>query len=203
VLGSNLQEWNRYLTHLDPVVAYVRSLTQIKEGKGTGMTSPAEIPSMAFIEAQVIQHPMTLEACRSVIQEIERQYQVPTGSLGDGIFYQSRILSLLYTLIVFPKEVWSLDQADPFYEEVSRKVDINGFLVQSGKRDFEDPHYNLVHRIRNAVAHANVEFKEPNIIFSDRNGWQATASVEVVWHFLSEIGAIMANLRNSRGITRN
>ena len=167
------------------------------------MTLPAEIPRMAFVEAQVLQHPMTLEACRSVIPEIERQYQVPTGSLGDGIFYQSRILSLLYTLIVFPKEVWSLDQADPLYDEVSKKVDIDGFVVRSGRQDFKDPHYNLVHRIRNAVAHANIEFKEPNIIFQDRNGWQATASLEVVWRFLTEIGAIMANLRNSRTITRN
>lgn len=158
----------------------------------------SEIPSLAFIEAQVLQHPDLIGAHRKVVRHVEEGYGVARGSLGDGVYHQTRIPSLLYLLILLPKESRSLDENDPIYSQMRASVDLSVFSVTGGKNDYADPYYNFIHRLRNAVAHCRFEFGADSFEFSDQNGFRAKASIEDTWRFLSQIGPLLANLRNQR-----
>lgn len=162
-----------------------------------------DIPALAFIEHQVMHSPSSIEAFKAVMPAIEQQYGVPSGSLGSGVYYQTRILALLYLLIVFPREAWALDESDPIYQRIEELTDYDAWGVvpkQSGEKPFS---FEFIRRIRNAVAHANVEFFENEVRLWDRNGFRATCSFEAISQWLSEVGALLANLRNIRTDTKH
>ena len=78
-----------------------------------------DIPAVACIEQQILSHAVSEGNLQSSVRRVEAEYGLETGSLGTGLILQVRILSLLYMLILFPKEYWKMGQDDPIYQEGS------------------------------------------------------------------------------------
>ncbi len=118
------------------------------------------IPTAVFIEHFVLNEALE----RNVSIEKASSLVLPTFGINpDGAFLhrQTRLLSLLYTLIVFPREQWkrigllevAVERAkiDPdLSPEIQKILDI-GFL----------------RAIRNSVAHARIQFDSGHITFRD------------------------------------
>ena len=113
------------------------------------------------------------------------------------------IASLLYCLLVVPKEIWiKKDRSNPVFREVDEVQLRNRFHIQL----CNDPNFdkaftfNLLHKIRNSVAHANYDIDESmNFTFRDvykgiENFRCVVSAADLMW-FLSEFGSMLANLR--------
>ena len=119
------------------------------------------------------------------------------------LFWQPRVLSLLYMLILFPKEYWNLDQDDPMYLDIEQRWSVKGVSVVTPDERYGSTVYGFVHRLRNALAHANIAFQGDYMEIWDtwRGGeaYRARISRKEAEKFLETVGSRMANLRN-RGV---
>ncbi|MDE0047244.1 MAG: hypothetical protein OXP28_01425 [Gammaproteobacteria bacterium] len=159
-----------------------------------------DIAAMAFIEQQVLglaAHDGSLE---NSARRVESQYGLPPGSLGTGLIWQTRSLSLLYTLVLFPKEYWELDQGDPIFREIDQRWSVNTVRVITPDKKFGNTVFGFVHRLRNALAHARIAFSGDDIEIWDtwkgREAYRARISREEAERFLAIVGSTLANLRN-------
>jgi hypothetical protein len=153
-----------------------------------------DIPKKAFLDAQILLHPRMRSIRGEIASSLERAYDLPIGALGDGNFLEVRVLSLLYLLIVYPKEFWELEPNSPQLARLEDVFDLSAMNVEWGRRKFpEHGHYELIHRVRNAVSHARVTFSESGIFLTDRNGFKLSLSVDEMSCFLSSVGAFLAN----------
>ena len=162
-----------------------------------------EIPAYAYIEAQVIHRAANNQALEASARVIEKQYDLPEGFLGSGIFSQTRILSLLYTLIVVPKEFWKLDEKDPVYSTIEELWLIDSVDVITDNSRWEKPVYSFIHHLRNSVSHANFSFEKDYFEFWNQyknrpESYRARISTEALIVFLERVGSILANLKNTR-----
>ncbi len=161
-----------------------------------------EIPARAFIEQQVLGHAEKKGALNESARAIERQYKLTSGFLGTGINWQTRILSLLYTLILFPKEFWKMKHGHSVFEEVGQQFSLDNIVIITEDNTYGRTVYGFIHRLRNALAHANIHFQGEHIeiVDFDRTGqevYRARITITQVKMFLETVGAIMANQRNA------
>ena len=78
-----------------------------------------DIPALAYIEAQILGRAVASGSIGCHVTATEDEYGLARGSLGKGVFWETRVLSLLYTLILFPKEHWKMGPNDPVYAEIA------------------------------------------------------------------------------------
>jgi len=160
-----------------------------------------KIPALAYIEAQIIHRASAQGVLAPSVRSVEAEYGLPRGSLGTGVFLETRILSLLYSLIVVPKEFWGLGNNHPVYEQIEETWSLESVQVIIDKSHWERPIYRFVHHLRNAMAHANFEFKSGNFEFWDQyknepETYRAKLSSEVMQRFLEVVGSLLANLKH-------
>jgi hypothetical protein len=160
-----------------------------------------EIPSWAFINAQIIQKAVRTGALVSSVRIVEAGYKMKPGSLAYA--REAHLVSLLYCLIVVPKEVWLLSQNHSVYGNIEKEWLLSLFTIQlPGHRFPTHPVYYLIYHLRNAVAHAHFSIEDDGrFAFWDREDaslepyFRASIYVDGVQDFLSKVGALLANLR--------
>ena len=165
------------------------------------MSLQNEIPRLAYIEAQILHRAAAAGALTESVRAVERDYNLAHGSLGNGVFLQSRVLTLLYCLVVVPKEVWASNAGHPVYTRVSSNWTVpDGAVTRRREDDKGPPTYDFVRHLRNAVSHARFSFHDGSFHFWDQRtneqepSFRATLTVKQIEKFLETVGAILANL---------
>lgn len=173
-----------------------------------------EVPARAFINAQIImevrnQHDFQ-EAVRTVINY--PAYRDTLGIIGYQFENHAYVLSLLYCLIVVPKELWAnLD--NNIYKTIDRSKLYELFEVITDDANLPrviqhhpQPSERLIYRLRNSISHANISTNEQmDFSFWDmppgnqRKEWEVRITAANIMKFLTEIGTILAN----EGLRRN
>ncbi len=116
------------------------------------------------------------------------------------------VASLLYCLIVVPKEVWVLGESHAIYDRIDKTWLLGLFDIEKSERRFGDgPVFSLLRHLRNAVSHANFSVAaDGRFTFWDQKGkaadpyFRASVSLASLQEFLSKVGALFANLRTSQ-----
>ena len=160
-----------------------------------------KIPAIAYIEAQILHRASGQGLLAPSVRAVETEYGLNPGSLGSGIFLETRIISLLYSLIVVPKEFWSLSKEHPIYSQIEDRWSLDKVNIKTDQSHWKEPVYRFIHHLRNAMAHANFEFKSGNFEFWDQyknkpETYRASLSTEVMQQFLETVGSLLANLKN-------
>jgi hypothetical protein len=161
------------------------------------------IPALAYIEAQIVHQASAQALLAPAVRSVEKEYGLQFGSLGSGVFLETRILSLLYLLIVVPKEFWSLGNNHQIYGRINESWSLEMVSITVCNSRWQDPIYRFIHHLRNAMAHANFEFKNGNFEFWDQiqnapETYRATLSTAAMQQFLEAVGSLMANLKNEK-----
>ncbi len=159
-----------------------------------------DVPALAYIEQQILGRAVASGSLRNHVGIVEAEYGLPLGTLGNGLFWQTRLLSLLYVLVLFPREYWRIDEEDPVYREIEKRWSIDCICVLTPDQKYENTVYWFIHRLRNALAHANIVFHGDEIEISDywnrKLVYRARISNDEAMHFLEVVGSIMANYKN-------
>jgi len=159
-----------------------------------------EIPQRAFINAQIIQSAEELDSWKKSKLLVSSKYSLPEYEFINPAY----VVSLLYCLLVVPKEIWIKNNK---YHKVFSEVDENELKDNITSYRSSDPKfetnfsYNIAHKLRNSVAHANYEIDhELNFEFWDefkgKENFRCKFSSKSIMWYLSEFGAKLANLRN-------
>ena len=160
-----------------------------------------DIPALAYIEQQVLGRAARSGSLGAAARVVETDYGMEAGSLGVGLVRATRVLSLMYCLVLYPKEFHRFDRGDPIFRKIEDSWSLRGVEVLTPDPKFTNsPCYGFVRRLRNAVAHANISFTETGVEFWDRHKgrdvYRARMSFEAIEGFLETVGALMANERN-------
>jgi hypothetical protein len=112
------------------------------------------------------------------------------------------VVSLLYCLIVVPRELWARRPDDKVYCRIEEHcpVDLFDIRMEDPGGD-KPPTYRLIRHLRNAVAHANFSVdSQMSFVFWDsdprgsvRRTWEARIGSEALMRFLTEVGSILAS----------
>jgi hypothetical protein len=158
---------------------------------------------MAYIEHQILSDAAQSGSLSASVNRVEAGYGIAAGSLGLGVFPNVRMICLLYSLIVVPREIW-LSHDALLQDKVNDLFSVDQFtflLLPDGRKPTA---YGFVRHIRNAVSHANFEFlPSGDLEFWDRpkpnapENFRVTLAISEVEHFLSIVGAFLANLRTA------
>ena len=162
-----------------------------------------DVAAWAFIEQEVLALAEGDGSLRHHARRVEKMYGLVPEYLGTGLLWQTRALSLLYMLVLFPREYWMMEQSDPIYREIEERWSLNGINVLTDDKKHGHTIYGFIHRLRNALAHANIAFHGDDIEFADfadkcrgKEVYRARVSRHEVQTFLKTVGSIMANRRN-------
>ena len=157
-----------------------------------------DIPKKAYIYAQILLDARMNEPRQKIVEDLERSYCLSRGELGDGNYLEVRVLSLLYLLILYPKEIWDLKPNSAELHDLQEVFTLENVKVSWGKRRFPShDHYEFIHRIRNAVAHARIDFQEDKIFLNDCNGFELQLNATEMSSFLTSVGSFLANISRS------
>jgi len=152
-----------------------------------------EIPLRALLNSAIIDRVVESSTFKQAVGE------VLTLAGSPGLEYQFKnpafIAGFLYCVIAVPKEIWISSPEDPVYRrlEASKVVDLFDIRIKDIGFD-SHPAYFLIHRLRNAIAHANFEIDQSQaFVFRDRRGkggsdfWEAWVSNANLFRFLNEV----------------
>ena len=158
-----------------------------------------DIPRLAFIEAQIIHRAARAGALKPFVRDVELQYKAEHGTLGTGVFLETRILGLLYFLILVPKELWGLDSSYQIYTRLENSFPMSDVTVTVDESRYSGQLYKFVHHLRNALGHVRFKFEAGSFEFWD---WDPRAKVEPyraiiqlpkLISFLEVVGSDLAN----------
>ncbi len=162
-----------------------------------------EIPTWAFLNALIAQQAVQTGDLARSVRSVEIHYGLAPGSLR--FINEAYVVSLLYCLIVVPKEVWLLSENHSVYEKIDKDWLVGLFDVEHFDDRFaKHPVYHLIHHLRNAVAHANFSLEDERFAFWDQKGrtsapyFGASISIHCLQDFLSKVGTMLANLRTQQ-----
>ena len=143
-----------------------------------------DAPRAAYIEHQIFVRAAKSGALVGAVREIEKDYDLREGSLKQGLFMQTRVLCLLFHLIVLPRELSIKLLGMPEIQDAwgiwSRKCGVSFELEV------------FLANLRNAVAHGDLLLDEKNIQFPQKGG-SIQLSIEQLESFLETVGATLAN----------
>ena len=160
-----------------------------------------EIPTLASINAQIIQDADSSGMLLPSIRRVEEGYQLLPNSLV--VINSAYLVSLLYCLIVVPKELWLRDKHHPLFARISPDDLLGLFVIKQKSSDFDsEPVYNFLRHFRNAISHVRFSIGEDGVFTfwdqkNDSSPWnfEASASERSTEIFLSTVGSLLANLR--------
>jgi hypothetical protein len=173
-----------------------------------------EIPQRAFINAQIILRALRCGALKQATQDVcQQQHEdLLPYDLNNPAFHAS----LLYCLIVFPKEFYDSVALTDATKDLNDNAEIiiKLFEIKIWKdRPETNNIYNLnnqglVTKIRNAVAHGQiiVDRSSTYTFWDQRNErseptFQCKITIENLSEFLSIVGRTLANIRPYRNST--
>ncbi len=152
-----------------------------------------EIPLRALLNSAIIDRVVESSTFRQAVDE------VLTLAGSPGVEYQFKnpafIVGFLYCAIVVPKEIWNLFPENPVYKRLEAEKVVDLFDIRLKDNGFDShPAYFLIHRLRNAIAHANFEIDQSQaFVFRDRREkggsdfWEAWVSNANLFRFLNEV----------------
>ena len=160
-----------------------------------------DIPGLAIINHQIL-----IEARnRGDLKEVTKNILSYPGYaiLKDfDVFNQAQTMSLLYCVLVVPKELWR-NRDDPIYKEVAKLNPENLFIVEESNPNYSNyPAYWLIHYLRNALAHINYEYEMTDewiYTFWNVNqktgltNWKVKISAANLETFITSVGYLLAN----------
>ena len=180
------------------------------QGRNT-MRKPSEnfldqIPVTAFINAQVIQEALRNGNLLGVLRATAKQQNLPDGLREWPLVNPGYVASLLYCLIVVPKEVWDPPSNDAIYKLLDKHEPIRLFQIKKWRPpDDEHPIRDFIRHLRNAIAHVRfVVDSDRSFEFwdmsqkdkPDSENFRVFVSLNNLARFLSSVGRELANLRN-------
>ena len=142
------------------------------------------IPTAAFIEYFVLEEALDRDvsikkASATVVPKYGLKYS------GPFLHRQTRLLGMLYTLLVFPRERWRRDGLMEIVVERAR-ADIG--LSDTNKKLLTG---DLLRSIRNAVSHARIDFSDETITFRDGRN-EAALDFEVTLAMSEAVNLVLA-----------
>ena len=160
----------------------------------------AQIPACAFYNMQVLYEATDSGDLKGSIHKWSQRCGIPDLSIMNP----ACVASLLYCLIVVPKEVWDVPSEASLYSDLEREKPFALFHFTTGQQPRNREHCRtFLRRLRNAVAHvrfkvaANWSFefwdKPPRAREVD---FRVSIGRDNLARFLSVVGARLANLRN-------
>src|SRR5205085_1628630 len=111
----------------------------------------SEVPVWAFLNAQIIQEAFRSGDLTKATWRIEESYGLPPNSLP--IINLAHVVSLLYCLIVVPKELWATDKLPAALSKINANwlFGLTSITVKSPDFD-QDPVNRFFRHLRNAIA---------------------------------------------------
>lgn len=161
-----------------------------------------EIPARAFINAQIIQEARSTSGFENAIKKVLSMDIYKSQGLVEYQFENSAyVASLLYCLIVIPKEIWASTENSSIYDNIAKYNPLSFFKIgKESEKDRNKPIYRLIHRLRNAVSHANFSIdNDMNFMFWDmppgkaETEWEGIIDANSLMKFLSLVGSALAN----------
>ena len=160
-----------------------------------------EVPAWAFINAEIIQEAVHRDVLVDAIHHVEQKYGLPLDSLR--VINPAHVLSLLYCLIVVPKELWLKNEKHPVFDELNMLDLLRFVTIRTRPPQFDaNPAFQLLRHLRNAVSHVNFAITDSGLfIFWDQKPgdairlFEADMTVTQLEQFLSLVGTKLANLR--------
>lgn len=161
----------------------------------------SEIPQRAFINAQIIQKVISSSDFQQTIKEVADSY----GLMDYNFLNPAYISSLLYCLLVVPREVFLVDNDSNLDQLLPAASVLVFFDIKHDTENVRGRSSQFIRRLRNSVAHARFTVdNEMNFTFTDKRNCSSVqdefvveASASSLMLFLSKIGAFLANLRTS------
>ncbi|HEX7832759.1 MAG TPA: hypothetical protein VF787_24115 [Thermoanaerobaculia bacterium] len=159
-----------------------------------------EIPARSFINHQILQTPTLQPALDAAAGELFATALYRDQGLIAGeypLFNQAHVVSLLYCLIVVPKEILGLNADDELFRTMDAQSAFAQFRIHASPSPKpETVSYSLIHAWRNSVSHALFEI-DPRMNFrfwTERNPkWDFSVARDNLMKFLSQYGALLAN----------
>jgi len=167
-----------------------------------------EIPLRAFINAQIIREAEKGNDWQAAIRAICEKY-ASQGLAEYQFMNPAYVVSLLYCLLVVPKELWiGINNDHPVFEDIKKdsvavnvisKFKITTAIPTRREKEWSDNLY-LLHKLRNSIAHANYDIGvvdgRMNFKFLDNN-FECSIGKDDLMTFLSVVGAKLAMLRSA------
>jgi hypothetical protein len=118
------------------------------------------IPTAAFIEHYVLEEALGRDVS---IKKASATVVPRFGLSSNGAFLhrQTRLLGMLYTLLVFPRERW---KRDGLIDVIVERARADSELSAANKKLLS---LDFIRCIRNAVSHARIDFTDDAITFRD------------------------------------
>jgi len=155
-----------------------------------------EIPLRALLNAAIIDRAVeTAEFERCV-----RDVLTLAGATNEYQFKNPAFIAgFLYCVIVVPKEIWIASKDNPLYQKLHSEGVVDLFEIKLTDDEYDsNPTYFLIHRLRNAIAHANFEIdRNQAFTFKDRRRkgdppfWVAWVSNANLFRFLNKLSHVL------------
>jgi hypothetical protein len=122
------------------------------------------------------------------------------STLNDsGFFNEGSLPTILYTLLVYPKEAADELNCNDYINEmnaINLKLKNGTYNLTMIQNDYPDlVNRDLLQHIRNAISHAKIEFKNDAFIFTDKN---TRRNVEISFSIhKNDIGIFIQDLYNA------
>ena len=152
-----------------------------------------EIPLRALLNAAIIDRAVETNTFKQCVGEV----LALAGSPGAEYQFKNPafIVGFLYCVIVVPKEIWISSPEDAVYKRLEAEKVVELFDVRLKDDGFDNqPAFFLIHRLRNAIAHANFEIDQSQaFVFRDRREkgsphfWEAWVSNANLFRFLNGV----------------
>ncbi|MGN6187128.1 MAG: HEPN family nuclease [Thermoanaerobaculia bacterium] len=159
-----------------------------------------EIPARAFINHQILQSPTLLPALDKATQALFNTEPYRNQGLIAGeysIMNHAQVVSLLYCLIVVPKELLNLPRTDQLFRDMTEAEAFAAFSVSvTPMPEAHEFGYEFLRALRNAISHAlfTVDHLMTFSFWTDKGRkWRITIPRDALMSFLSRYGAMLAN----------
>ena len=160
-----------------------------------------DIPARAYLNHQIIRVAEQRNDIRRSKEEVFSSSPYANQGL-DPMSYSllggpAQIVSLLYCLIVVPKEILDYPEDHFLFKRLDELSLNKAFQITTFPPGFDrSPSYWLLRALRNSVAHVLYEFDEHSGMhfWTDKNPqWEAHATLDGLSFFLSTFGKELAN----------
>lgn len=158
-----------------------------------------DLPTIAFIEHQIIAKAAADGMLQAASDKVWQTYDCQPGTMPGAPFFQSRVLSLLYCLLVFPREFWSRRGLEIEIGSEIEKYELTiQFMNEKNQWAVRRVAFDDIRRLRNSIAHARIWFDDDHVHFQDgrKSDYRTKMNPEEILLFLTKVGIIFCNARH-------
>jgi len=164
----------------------------------------SQIARSAYINAQILDIAEQLPIFRECVKTVLRKQGCEPKTIAHYTLKGAAAywVSLLYCLIVVPKEVFGLDENDCVYQAPELRQGLGLFEITKKTPKFDThPTFYLIYHLRNSLSHANFSIWQETDAFEFRDrprlgaqdNFCATITSQNLGRFLSDVGRLLAN----------